>query len=690
MASATRAALVLLAASAFAGPARAFDETAEAVARLRDGWSSGIDLLKPEEVDAKRAALLEPVVASGSFAGLDAILTAAQEQSERLASYRARLKELDERDKEKAEAEKGGEKPKPTGDRGAAEAADEEEKKAKEDRDKLPGRIAREERWQPKLADAAAALLDTVPDSEFSKGASARIRAMLGERAEGWEEWMVRALGNSKKERTARILVDAAETGLGEYRKALAALAKPSQELTEVNKEINERIKKYEEKNPGVTQYPEGLFGNLIKKRDELTPEVNRLSGIVASANASRTTARTTLAKMLAGTADEARDALLGLLEKELLGANDFEVRCFGLGAIGACPGDRAMALLRAAAKDPSPDVVVAALESISRRSEAEALDLLVAALADGRWQVRAAAADGIATLGRAAGVPPLMAALAKAEARGIDDLGAALRKLTGQKFPPVAAAWEEWWAKAAAGFRGANDPGGASPGGDGVAGGSDADAGGNRISFYGIESRSDKVIFVLDYSGSMDFPGSELVKSRKKIDILYEQMRKTIAGLPEGTKFNILAFSFDVRLWKKTPAVRDSKIAKEAIDWVERQKVGGGTNIYDALDNAFRIIGVGANGDKNYQPNYDTIFFMTDGCPSAGRIRDPDAILAEVRRWNEGRRIKIHVVGMGGKEKDKGPGGARKGHSGQRGDDIDRDFLEKLAKQNGGDVVFR
>jgi uncharacterized protein YegL/HEAT repeat protein len=686
-----RAVLVLLAASAFVGPARALDEASEAAARLQEKWTSGTDSLKPEEVDAQRAALLEPVVASGSTAGLDAVLTVALERARRITEFRDRLKELDKRDKEKAEAEKSGEKPKGL-DRGAAQAAWEEEKQAKEDREKVPGRITREERWQPKLADAAGALVDALPDAEFSKTGATRIRAALQETAEGWEEWLIRALGLSKKERTARVLLDASTGALGEYRKALAALVKPSVELTDVSKEKNERIKKYLDQNPGAPGAPEAALGNLPKKEKELEAIVSKLTGEVAAANATRNVARSALGRMLAGAPEDVRDRLLGFVEKEVLGSSDFEVRCFGLLAVGPCPGDRAMAILRAAAKEPMADVVVAALDSISRRNEAEALDLLVAALADGRWQVRAMAAEGLANLGRAAAVPPMIAALAKAESRGIDDLGAALRKLTGQKFPPVAAAWEEWWTKAGAGFRGPNDPGGASPGGAEGGDGATADGGGNRISFYGIESRSDKVIFILDFSGSMAFPGSEAVKSRKKIDILYEQMRKTLTGLPDGTKFNIVAFSFDVRLWKKQSAVRDAKIAKEAIDWVEKQKVDGGTNIYDALDTAFRLVGVGA-ADKNYQPNYDTIFFMTDGVPSAGRIRDTDAILGEVRRWNEGRRIKLHVVGMGGKEEKGQPGGGgggRKSHSGQRGDDIDKDFLEKLAKQNGGDVVFR
>lgn len=116
-------------------------------------------------------------------------------------------------------------------------------------------------------------------------------------------------------------------------------------------------------------------------------------------------------------------------------------------------------------------------------------------------------------------------------------------------------------------------------------------------------------------------------------------------------------------------------------MEWVEKQAVIGSTNIYDALETGFKAMGVGAGKDKSYEPVYDTIFFMTDGKPTSGKVQDTSLILGDVRRWNDGRKIRIHVVGMGGKEK---------GGAGPRGDDLDRKFLEDLAEQNQGKAVFR
>ena len=162
--------------------------------------------------------------------------------------------------------------------------------------------------------------------------------------------------------------------------------------------------------------------------------------------------------------------------------------------------------------------------------------------------------------------------------------------------------------------------------------------------------------------------------------------MKRTLAGLADGAKFNMIGFSSDVRPWKKGVVVRDAKTSKEAMDWVEKQKVVGSTNIYDALETAFKLMGVGASADKRYEPVYDTIFFMTDGFPTSGKVTDRAQILGEVKRWNEGRKIRIHVVGMGGKAKGRGGGGGPGGPGG----DIDKDFLQKLAEQNDGQVVFR
>jgi hypothetical protein len=109
-----------------------------------------------------------------------------------------------------------------------------------------------------------------------------------------------------------------------------------------------------------------------------------------------------------------------------------------------------------------------------------------------------------------------------------------------------------------------------------------------------------------------------------------------------------------------------------------------GATNIYDALETAFKMMGVGTAADRTKEPVYDTVFFMTDGRPTSGKVTDPKLILGEVRRWNESRKVRIHVVGMGGKKKDD-----ETADKTQR-DDVDPEFLKALAAQNGGQCVLR
>ena len=77
------------------------------------------------------------------------------------------------------------------------------------------------------------------------------------------------------------------------------------------------------------------------------------------------------------------------------------------------------------------------------------------------------------------------------------------------------------------------------------------------------------------------------------------------------------------------------------------RREPTGGTNIHDALETAFRAADTAADGKTNLVA-YDTIFFMTDGTPTAGKLQKPAEILAAVREWNRTARIMIHSVAVG------------------------------------------
>jgi uncharacterized protein with von Willebrand factor type A (vWA) domain len=187
----------------------------------------------------------------------------------------------------------------------------------------------------------------------------------------------------------------------------------------------------------------------------------------------------------------------------------------------------------------------------------------------------------------------------------------------------------------------------------------------------------------VLDVSGSMNFVGSERDGSRKKADVLYEELDRAVRSLPDGAIFNLVAFSSAVTVWRPEPQARSAKTAAAASEWLRKRDVIGATNIHDALETAFRLMGAGGAKDRSSEPAYDTVFFMTDGKPTNGKVVEPDRILAEVRRWNETRRVRIHVVGMGGHEKANGDESAPE-------DDFDPAFLRRLAEENGGQCVLR
>ena len=108
------------------------------------------------------------------------------------------------------------------------------------------------------------------------------------------------------------------------------------------------------------------------------------------------------------------------------------------------------------------------------------------------------------------------------------------------------------------------------------------------------------------------------------------------------------------------------TKTKKTARKYVENLEPLGATNIYDALVTSLRV--AGPPRGKNKEPRGDTIFFLTDGRPTHGRIVDTMQILLEITRLNRQYGVVIHTVGVS-KEQNAG-------------------FLLNLAKRNRGQYV--
>ena len=205
------------------------------------------------------------------------------------------------------------------------------------------------------------------------------------------------------------------------------------------------------------------------------------------------------------------------------------------------------------------------------------------------------------------------------------------------------------------------------------------------KKSVYGIESRSRRILFIIDTSGSMkekiaqakgtitgpDADSDEL--NMTKIEIAKKHLRNSIRALEPEASFNIISFGTHVIRWKEQMVKGDMTTKNEAYTFVRDMEAAGGTWAYGALQEAFRLGGMGIL-DKHYDPVVDTVYFISDGAPTNNdmdkpEFQDPEEILAAVREWNRLGKMVIHAVAID----PKAGGGTFIG------------FMKKLAAENGG-----
>ncbi len=317
--------------------------------------------------------------------------------------------------------------------------------------------------------------------------------------------------------------------------------------------------------------------------------------------------------------------------------------------------------------KDPTGDVLALRDQVFGKLDE-----LLVR---DKVWQVRNAAAFALANCKCKAAIPVLIRGLDAELGRKKDPwamdmrLHRLLEGLTGQSVVHGSIApWKEFWAKEGAGFK-------VQPK---LAAGEAPPLADKYEKFFKIDVESDRVLFVLDFSGSMAEPitlqarttAAPAGQTTTKAALVVSELEKLIMSLPDGTLINLVVFSDEVRVWRQEgnrPALvklddgsRDDLVA----NFLRNLRPSGATNIYGALDKALEFSGRGIH-DKYYDTAFDTLYVITDGAPTAGPITDKDEIRRRVRETNRLRRIAINCITFGDKN--------------------DTDFLRPMAEENGG-----
>lgn len=155
-------------------------------------------------------------------------------------------------------------------------------------------------------------------------------------------------------------------------------------------------------------------------------------------------------------------------------------------------------------------------------------------------------------------------------------------------------------------------------------------------------------VVFVLDTSGSMS--GQKLEQAKKALNFC-------VNSLDHRDRFNIIAFSSDIRPWQPGLEAATTTMMRQANDYIDELQATGGTNINGALQTALKSL---AGADRT-RPK--TIIFLTDGLPTVGET-DNDSILAHVHTSNT-QSTRVFCFGVGA--------------------DYNAHFLDKLANANNG-----
>ena len=169
---------------------------------------------------------------------------------------------------------------------------------------------------------------------------------------------------------------------------------------------------------------------------------------------------------------------------------------------------------------------------------------------------------------------------------------------------------------------------GGAGGGGNGDGEGLGGGGMGGGASFFGVEARGSRFVYICDVSGSMNERDSGDGSSR--LSYLKHELARSLSQLLEHMSFSVLLFSSDARpLGGSVRWINAAEAGKKfATDRVSEITALGGTEPWPAFEMAFAM-----------RPAPDAIYFMTDG------VFDP-SVAARIAQRNTGsRKIPVHCI---------------------------------------------
>jgi hypothetical protein len=321
--------------------------------------------------------------------------------------------------------------------------------------------------------------------------------------------------------------------------------------------------------------------------------------------------------------------------------------------ALGRIGDKSARAFLVSLLREKNPHLRAASARALSEIGDPEAVPALTARLADESESllVREAAADALGRMPDRRALAPLVASLKTREPRLFGSVVLSLRCLSGETYFRRDD-WEQWWEKARKSPTGGFQP---------VPMETIVLPEPPPANFLGLAVCSKGALFLLDVSDSMRHEG--------KFDAAREALLDAIDALPAAATFNVAVFADFVRFLSPTRLLKATPKAKRrARTFLRNQKpLSAKTDIYAAFRKAFLFDGA------------DSFFFVSDGAPTTGKLRDPRLILYEINRENLYKKVKIHSIAFFSGRKQFTV------HRGPFSENPVLEFMRKLAEENGG-----
>ncbi|HMS16913.1 MAG TPA: HEAT repeat domain-containing protein [Planctomycetota bacterium] len=375
---------------------------------------------------------------------------------------------------------------------------------------------------------------------------------------------------------------------------------------------------------------------------------------------------------------DQAYTILLDLLQDK-----DWQLRHAAVECITAF-GDRDGATLGSLiplASDKEALVRLAVVQGFLELNNPRCHPTAVERLKDSDWRVQSAAIKICRNYRQKASIGPLIDLLGTTQGRLLDDITQTLQDLCDRDMPGDAAEWKKWWAKVGEGFQ--------VPTAEQIKErrrkesesrrGYDPPRKSDYPPYHGIKTNSRRMLFVVDISGSM---AEHLVLNRNdrdsmaafqeryghlnttiKIDIAREELINIVAGLKPHARFNIVTFNSEVQRFEDSlvPATGDHKnraikflarLQPAALAPVSRAVTLGQTNTFEAINSCFGIFKGDTWDPKVSKSEADTVFFLSDGNPTTGRITDPQELVNYFRTVNKRGEMVVHTISFGASNK--------------------------------------